>query len=267
MPIAINTNVAASAAAINLNRSNVMLQKSLDRLSSGSRITSPADDAAGLSVSMKLSAAVRRTDAINNNVSNAISFLQTQDGSLQAAGDILDRMSELRTLYEDVTKSSSDKSNFDTEFNALKDQLADIAAEKFNGINIFGGSTSTLSVVTVEDASQSVDINQADLNSAISAITAVSSLSSIGVSTITGSIQSVANLRATNGAQNSRLLFASDLLSTNRINLEAANSRIIDVDVAKESTDFARNNILVQAGTAMLAQANASSQSALRLLG
>jgi flagellin len=268
MSVVINTNPSATAASVNLGTSNAMLQKSLSRLSSGTKIVNPADDAGGLAVSMKLSAAVRRTDATNTNVNNAVSFLQTQDGGMKTAGAILDRVSELRTLYDDVTKSSSDKANYDSEFTALRDQLAQISAQKFNGINLYGGgATATLSVTASEDGTQAISINQADLNSAVSNISGQTSLSSIGISTVTNAIQSVATLRASNGAQSSRLQFASEMLTTNRINLEAANSRIIDTDVAAESTKFARYNILVQSGTAMLSQANQSSQVALRLLG
>ena len=106
MGLVINTNTAATSASANLNASNAMLQKSLSRLSSGNKIVSPADDAGGLAVSMKLTAAIRRNDAVHTNVSNAVSFLQTQDGAMKTASKMLDRMSELRTLYDDVTKSS-----------------------------------------------------------------------------------------------------------------------------------------------------------------
>jgi flagellin len=267
MSIVINTNSAASAAAANLNASNAMLQKSLSRLSSGFKIASPADDAGGLAVSMKLNAAISRNDAVNTNVSNAISFLQTQDGAMKTAAKILDRMSELRTLYDDVTKTTSDKDNYDSEFTELKAQMADVVAEKFNGISLFGNSAATLTVNTTEDSSQNVAINQSDLNTATTTLASASSLSSIGVSTVSAAITSVADLRATNGAQTSRLQFASEMLTVNRTNLEAANSRIVDTDIARESTAYARNNILVQSGTAMLAQANQTSQVALRLLG
>lgn len=266
MGLVINTNAAASAASVNLNKSNAMLQKSLQRLSSGYKIASPADDAGGLAVSMKLSAAIKRTDAVNTNVSNAISFLQTQDGALSTAGKIVDRISELRTLYNDVTKSSSDKANYNTEFTQLKSQLTSIAAEKFNSISLFAGSGS-LTVYTTEDATQSVTVSQSNVTNSVSSISSASTLSAVAVSAVSTAIENLATLRATNGAQTSRLQFASEMLTVNRTNLEAANSRIIDTDVATESTQFARNNILVQSGSAMLAQANQSSQVALRLLG
>ena len=265
MGLVINTNTAATSASANLNSSNAALQKSLSRLSSGNKIVSPADDAGGLAVSMKLTAAIRRNDAVNTNVSNAISFLQTQDGAMKTASKILNRMSELRTLYDDVTKSSSDKGNYNTEFTQLQSQLQDVEDEKFNGISLFGNTT--VDVYTTEDASQTVTINRSDLDGQTSTITGAASISALQVSQFTTAIQNVADLRATNGAQTSRLQFASEMLTTNRTNLEAANSRIVDTDIARESTAFAKNNILVQSGTAMLAQANQSSQIALRLLG
>ena len=265
MGLVINTNTAATSASANLNASNAMLQKSLSRLSSGNKIVSPADDAGGLAVSMKLTAAIRRNDAVHTNVSNAVSFLQTQDGAMKTASKMLDRMSELRTLYDDVTKSSSDKSNYNTEFTQLQAQLLDVMDEKFNSIDLFGSSN--LTVQTTEDASQSVDIAQANLSTSVSAVNTANSVSDVSIAQITTSIQNVADLRATNGAQTSRLQFAAEMLTTNRTNLEAANSRIVDTDIARESTAFAKNNILVQSGTAMLAQANQSSQIALRLLG
>jgi flagellin len=267
MSVVINTNSAATAAYNNLATSNTMLRKSLNRLSSGLKIVQPSDDAGGLAVSMKLSAQIRRTDAASTNVANAQSFLQVQDGALKTAGNILSRISELKTLSTDVTKSSSDIANYETEFDSLKSQLTSITSEQFNGVSVFGSST--LSVAINESGSQTVSITKANLTSAVSGVTGVADLTTSGfaVSTITTALESVATSRATNGAEYSRLDFARELLASNKQNLEAANSRIIDVDVAAESTQLARYSILVQSGTAMLAQANASSQIALRLLG
>lgn len=246
-----------------------MLQKSLNRLSSGLKITSPADDAGGLAVSMKMSAAIKRTDAVNTNLANAQSFLQTQDGGFQTAGKVLDRMSELKTLASDVTKNATDIANYDTEFDALKAQLTAISSETFNGVSLFtsGASATTLSVATTEDQQTTVNINQAALGNAVTNATSATDLADVTLAQLTGAIENVATLRAENGAQSSQLSFASDLLTVNKQNLEAANSRIIDVDVASESTQLARANILVQAGSAMLGQANASSAIALQLLG
>lgn len=272
MSVVINTNSAATMAYGNLAASNTMLQRSLNRLSSGYKIVQPSDDAGGLAVSMKLSAAIKRTDAASNNVANAQSFLTVQDGALKTAGKILERISELKTLSEDVTKGTNDVNNYKTEFNALKAQLTALAAEQFNGVSVFASSSNTTVNVSVnESGTQTVAITKANLNGTggdLAAITGASvSLGSLTVSAINTALQNVATSRAQNGAEYSRLSFAAEMLSTNKQNLEAANSRIIDVDVAAESTQLARYSILVQSGTAMLAQANASSQIALRLLG
>jgi len=280
--ISINTNSAASAAAYNLGNVNISLQKSLQRLSSGSRINSSNDDAGGLAVSMKLSAAIRRTEATQANVNNSMAFLETQDGVLKSADKLVARMSELAQLANDVTKSSSDLSLYQTEVNTLKSQLSLMMSESFNGISLFSSGTtttpataSTLSVVASQDGSQTIGITQADLLSVGRHVGTTSSLgidissttgAKAAISTVNAAIQNLAQLRAYNGAEQSRLNFASDTLSLNKTNLEAANSRIIDVDVAEESSKLARFNILQQAGTAMLAQANQSSQSLLRLL-
>lgn len=273
MSVVINTNFAATVAANNLASSNMSLQKSLNRLSSGSKIVTPADDAGGLAVSMKLSAAARRQGAVASNLGNAVSFLQSQDGGLKVTGKVLDRISELRTLHDDVTKSTGDKANYNTEFKSLQSQLTAIAGEKFNGVSMF--SATGLTVYTTEEGAggsgSSVSLAGRDLagsSTGVGALTnSASTLGSISLSSITTAIENVATFRAQNGAEQSRLGFASELLTVNKANLEAASSRITDVDVAQESTQLARFNILVQSGTAMLSQANQSAQIALKLLG
>ena len=291
MSVVINTNSAASLASYNLSNTNVNLQRSLQRLSSGSRINSSFDDAGGLAVSMKLSASIRRTEATQANVGNAIAFLQTQDGVLKSADKILSRMSELAALAQDVTKSSNDLSLYNTELGVLQDQFHLMLSEKFNGISLFAAGTAggaatgtntpetlaTMTVVTSHDGDQTVGITQADLDAISWNIGTANGQSfsmqidsfdgaKAAVMTVQTAIQDLAMLRANNGAEQSRLTFASEMLSVNKINLEAANSRIIDVDVATESSQLARFNILQQAGTAMLAQANQSTQSILRLI-
>jgi flagellin len=275
MSVVINTNSAATSAAYNLSNTNVNLQRSLNRLSSGSRINSAYDDAGGLAVSMKLSASIRRTDATLANVNNAIAFLQTQDGVIKTADKLVNRMSELATLAQDVSKSNDDRSLYNKELQILQDQLDLMLSEKFNGITLFtsaGSAGTTQTVVTSHDGAQTVGITQVDLNS-IASSTGVGgydiSTQSGAMSAVTAiqvQIQNLANIRANNGAEQSRLTFAADMLAVNKTNLEAANSRILDVDVADESTKLARYNILQQAGTAMLAQANQSTQSILRLI-
>jgi flagellin len=257
MSVVINTNYAATVASNNLAASNTMLQRSLNRLSSGSKIVNPADDAGGLAVSMKISAAAKRSAAASSNIGNAVSFLQTQDGVLKVAAKILDRMSELATLHTDPTKNSTDLANYEAEFTELSTELGNLAGEEFNGIALFANS---ITVKTNESGSQSLSFTAVDL------ATDTGSVDITDLSTITGAIEAVATSRAQNGAYQSVLGFASEALTVNKANLEAANSRIVDVDVASESTQLARWNILVQSGTAMLAQANQSAQGALRLI-
>ena len=273
MSVVINTNTPATLASYNLTTTNANLQRSLNRLSSGSRINSAYDDAGGLAVSMKLSASIRRTDATLANVQNSIAFLQTQDGVIKNADKIVNRMSELATLAQDVTKNDEDRELYNEELQILQQQLNLTLSEKFNGISLFdaaGSAGSTMTVVTSHDGVQTVGITQVDLNSIAAAVDLYDIGSYTGataaVSAIQNQIQNLANIRANNGAEQSRLTFAADMLSINKVNLESANSRILDLDVADESTKLARFNILQQAGTAMLAQANQSTQSILRLL-
>jgi flagellin len=222
---------------------------------------------------MKLSAAAKRQGAALANLGNATSYLQTQDGALQVAGKVLDRISELKTLYADPTKNTSDLANYDSEFTALQAQLTALTTEKFNGVALFG--TNSLTVSVTEDAATGSAVTMAardlgNTSTGVGTVTlaGISNLGNTGLalSVITAAIQSVATMRATNGAEQSRLGFASQLLTTNKANLEAATSRITDVDVASESTQLARWNTLVQAGTSMLSQANQSAQTALKLL-
>ena len=258
MSVVINTNSAATIAANNLSASNTSLQRSLNRLSSGSKIVNPSDDAGGLAVSMTLSAAAHRSGAAENNIGNAVSFLQTQDGVLKTMGKIVDRMSELSTLYGDQTKSATDKANYDTEYKELVKEISSLSGQKFNGTVV----TASIAVKTDEAGGSTVTTTLAD----VSAAKGLTNLATDATATITTALDGIATARAQNGAAQSVLGFASEVLTVNKANLEAANSRIVDVDVASESTQLARWNILVQAGTAMLAQANQSAQSALKLI-
>jgi flagellin len=284
--ISLNTNTASMSAAYNLSNTNVNLQRSLNRLSSGSRINSSFDDAGGLAVSMKLSASIRRTEATQANVNNALSYLETQDGVLKTAEKVVSRMSELIQLGADVTKSTTDTELYQTEYESLQDQLVSMLKEEFNGVSLFAtaGLTAnghdTLEVVTSEDGEQKIDISQLDLSDLTDTVGTSATTGTIiaddvfdsatgaaaAISNITDAIQTLATLRAKNGSEQVRMTFAADMLAVNKTNLEAANGRITDVDIASESANLARLNILQQAGTAMLAQANQANQSVLRLL-
>jgi flagellin len=270
--ISINVNSAASASGLNLGKTNDALQKSLQRLSSGSRIVTSSDDAGGLAVSMKMSAALKRTEATAINLQNAKSYLQTQDGAFKVADKVLSRMSELATLANDPTKNSGDIALYNKEFQNLRSQLVSLATEKFNGVPLFGTGSSPSGFHFGRRLSNSGHFPSDILGGAISASVIERHHELTGASaptdtvTIQNAIQYLAELRAQNGAEESRVNFAMDMLKINAINLEAANSRIIDVDVAAESTQLARYQILQQAGTAMLAQANTSQQTLVRLL-
>ena len=266
MALTVNTNTTASNSARIFNLTNSQLQKSLTRLASGKRINNPGDDAGGLAVSVQMSAAIRRNGAVQNNVANAMSYLQTQDGAMQTIGSIVDRISELKMLHQDVTKSSADKANYNTEFKQLQGQLENLKAETFNGVNLFGASLAAVAIT--EDGGQSVQLTKISMANILTNVCKSStSLGALSLTDIKTAISNIATQRATNGAQSNRLQFAADMLAINKVNLEAANGRIMDTDVASESTEFAKLQILSQANSAMLAQANALPQAALRLIG
>lgn len=294
----INTNTQAIAGARNLNHSQEMLGRSLTRLSSGSKIVNPSDDAAGLAVSEKLDAQGRRVRAATTNVQNAISYVQTADGFMSGMTKILSRMSELAILAKDVTKNSTDIDLYGKEFVALQDQLratiggdaTDIGGNSentplgaFNGISLFGAKATPLTVTIGQAVGQDMVIGDSNLQDPAAAMNAIihqgvpnpltgvatydlALTDSDAIQKITDGIQNVAQERATLGASQSRLELAASTLQIEYENLSSAISRIRDVDVAEESTQLSRYNILVQSGTAMLAQANSTPQSVLKLL-
>jgi flagellin len=272
----INTNINALNATRSLSESQAMLSRSLARLSSGSKIVKPSDDAAGLAVSEKLQAQNARINAARTNTQNAMSFVQTADGFMKSMNQILSRMSELTAMAKDVTKNASDIQLYDSEFQALKAQLSDTIGDgtnpalgSFNGISIFGPNSGGLLVTIGESPDHTMTIGEINLRDASGAIGQLIA-SGTDVTTAGGivveAIQQVATERATLGASQSRLEIAATQLLVQFENLEAAISRIRDVDVAEEATELAKSQILVQSGTAMLAQANSVPQTVLRLL-
>ena len=265
----INTNTSAQSSARLLGESSSLLSKSLARLSSGSKIISPEDDAAGLAVSMRFDAQINRTQAANSNVGNAISFNQTQDGFLGKVQKALDRMSELSVLAQDVTKVDADRALYDKEFQTLGSYITNIATKDFNGVSLF--SSTSQSVTTDSEGGtfsmSGINLGAGAYTGATSASVSTAAAAALALTSVKSAITQMATDRATLGATHARLSYTSEQLGVLKDNLAASNSRIKDVDVAEESTSFAKYNILVQAGTAMLAQANSSPQSALRLLG
>ena len=264
----INTNTSANNATRLLAESTARLTRSLGRLTSGSKINSPEDDAAGLAVSLKFDAQINRNSAARSIVDNATSFSQTRDGFLSKVSKALDRMSELATLAQDATKSTADKTNYNTEFTALQAYISDIGTKDFNGVSLFS-SGSNYSVVKDSDggtfALDAVELNNTAL--AGSAVTIAQVTVGTAIATLKTAIEAVSTHRAKIGANISRLNLTGEQLSILNENLSASVSRIKDVDVAEETTQYAKYNILVQSGTAMVSQANALPQSALRLLG
>ena len=324
MPIVVNSNASATEASFNLSRANDSLRKSLGRLSSGNRINSPADDAGGLAVAYKLDSKLNRTEAVIQNSQNALSYLQVQDGALSTVGKILDRMGELRTMAQDITKNSGDIENYSKEFIELQSQLGQIKQEKFNGISLFatqgdtiensgigpfngtytdmGGQSVTydkfartlFTAASGKDTDGSISLNVVNLqfvlsigtlsgsnstascdlggfdngsNAGINAGGFISSILDVSVGQFAEAIERLADMRAENGAEQNRVMNSIGLLQTNMTNLEAAHGRIMDADIALESTRFARHNVLVQASAAMTAQANQLTNVALQLLG
>ena len=316
MPITVNSNPAAAAANFYMSKNNYALQKSINRLSSGSKIVHPNDDAGGLAVSMKLESAVTRLKGANKNIQNGISFLEVQDGVLANASKIMNRMIELKGLSQDVLKNSSDNDNYNREFRNLQVQLYEMSHITFNGVSLFANLNSeggqavfddmnqrldrdnTMSIYVSSDGTSgpTVSINKALLLSALSidedvadigtgisysdgvnqnngGVTFASetyaggiSLGTISVGVFTKALENLATLRADNGGTMSRLQYASDNATLQAKNFAAANGRIVDVDIAEESTNLAKYQILSQASASMIAQANSSMDIALMLL-
>ena len=326
MSLNISTNTAALRAGTQLAINQTRLQKSFDRLASGTKLSSPVDDPGGLAVSMKLSAAVNRISGAESNVQNAISFMEVQDGMLDSVGKIIDRMSELKGLSsQDPMKSSQDRASYNNEFKDLQAQLYDIGKMKFNGVSlfaehkngggqaVFGGESdysttdNTLTIYTSAEgaAGSKVSIHKSVLLSALTFNTRVDSdgdrdsvafnaatngtgngeetepfnatfatqsggsfldLADISVGVISQALENVAFLRSQNGGVHSRLAFNAQSLTQQKTNMRAALGRMVDVDIAEETTNLAKYSVLSQASASILAQANSNTDLALMLL-
>ena len=268
----IKTNISALTSARNLNENQDSLSRSLGRLSSGSKLVNPSDNAAGFAVSIRLDAQISRIQAAGDNIGNALSFSQTQDGYLKKVAKALDRMGELSMLALDETKSDTDRGLYNNEFVNLQKFVESSSTRDFNAVSMFGGNNFN---VTID--SEGTGFSYSGINLTASTFTNVTNAGSVSLTTTVNAtraltkvklaINQLASDRATVGANQAALNMYQEQLGTLKDNMSAANSRIKDIDVAEESTNFAKYNILVQAGTAMLSQANSSSQSVLRLLG
>ena len=322
MPLNITTNAAAASASYYLGKNQSALQKSMTRLASGKKIIAPYDDPGSLSVSMKLQASINRLGGAQNNIRNAISFLEVQDGLLAFGGRILDRMAELKGLSsQDPMKSSLDQASYNDEFKDLQVQLYEMSQQTFNGVSLFAqfatdnatglvnstpvqfrGSNSednTLTIFTSSDGNDgskvslsksallsAITINAGTLNASVYANTNTTNgvnqaavytfasetveqtmdLDQISVGVFAKALENIASLRAENGGTMSRLSYSDEMISQMKSNMKAALGRIVDVDIAEESTNMAKYNVLTQASAAMLAQANSTTDIALMLL-
>ena len=270
----INTNMEALQTANNLNASQTELSKSLSRLSSGSRIIKPSDDAAGLAVTSRLRAQIKRLDSALSNVVNAVSFTQTQDGFMKTMDKALRRMGELAMLAKDGTKSQSDLNLYQKEFQQLQDYVDNTRTKDYNAVSMFGSATLNVTVDSEGNtfamppidlgAGTTVGAYSAAVTSAVQLTT--SSFAAEALTKVKDAISQIAIDRAQLGAVQSRLNFTNDQLNITKENLQSAISRVADVDIATEATNYARYQILVQSGTQMLTQANNLPNAALQLL-
>ncbi len=274
MALRINTNVPSINAQRGLTAVGSRLEKNFQHLTTGLRIASAADDAAGLGISERLRAQTRSLTQAQRNANDGISLVQTAEGSLNEVSNILIRMRELAVQSNNGTVSAGDKDTLDQEFQDLISEVDRIAqSSDFNTIKLLDGSSSTVTF-QVGSGVAATDTISVDLDSALASDLGVNSLdiSSAGsptgaISAIDAAIDQVSGVRGDLGAAQNRLQSTISNLGVSIESLSAAESRIRDVDVAFETADLTRNSILQQAALAMLAQANVQPQSALSLLG
>jgi len=275
MGLRINTNVASMNAQRSLARTQADLGSSFRRLSTGLRIATAADDAAGLAISERFRSQIRSLDQAQRNANDGISMLQTAEGSLNEMSNILVRLRELAVQANNGTVSGEDKDTLNEEFSALVEEVDRIAqSTDFNGINLLDGSSATVTFQVGSGTTAGVDTLDVSLQSALSSDLGISALdigsggaATTAIAGIDGAINTVSSLRGSLGAVQNRLDSTRNNLAVQVENLSAAESRIRDVDVAAEMSRLTRNQILQQASTSMLAQANAQPQVALALLG
>ena len=280
MPLYVNTNVASLFAQRHLNASQGAAQKSLARLSTGLRINSAADDAAGLAISNKFRSQIRSLEQAQRNANDGISVIQTAEGSLEQMGEILNRMRELSIQSANGSLTDTDRTFLHAEFSTLVGEIDRIASSTdFNARKLLNGSASAGVAFQVGAGNTTNDrITISIANAQTSRLgTAGTKLNTMAVSTVTkarnslgvidAALTQISNIRSTLGASQNRLNVTIDNLGTSIENLSASNARIRDADVARETANLTRAQILVQAGVSVLAQANQSPQIALSLLG
>lgn len=272
----INTNLSAINAWRALETNNTNTQKALQKLSSGYRINSAADDAAGLAISEKMKAQIAGLNQAQRNAQDGISLLQTAEGALNETHSILQRMRELVVQAGNGTNSDTDLDNIGKEITALQDEITRIAEQtQFNGKNLLDGTVSSITFQVGANSDQVIGLSLTNMDAAsltvdASSVSVYSGTDASSVSTMLGLIDDAINAvsvqRGEFGALQNRLEHTINNLGTASENLTAAESRIRDVDMAQEMMEFTKDNILNQAATAMLAQANQQPQTVLQLL-
>jgi len=272
----INTNVSSLNAQNKLQTTQKALQKSFQRLSSGFRINSASDDAAGLGISENLKSKIRSYSVAERNTNNAISMANTAEGGLNQISGIIIRMRELAVQSANGDLSSTDRGYLDTEFQLLKEEITRLAeTTEFNGKELLAGTATSINfqvgINTTSFDTIAVEFGGVSLASLGISASSVSGATAAGataaIDSLDAALQTVSTNRAKFGAATNRLQVAVSNSQTIRTNLQAANSAIRDVDVAEETAALARSQVLLQAGTSILAQANQSPQQALSLIG
>ncbi|MGK0367616.1 MAG: flagellin [Thermoproteota archaeon] len=277
MGFRINTNVSSISAQRALTKTNQSSQKSLTQMSSGSRIVTASDDAAGMAISEKLKANIRSLGQANRNANDGISMIQVAEGGLNETQSILTRLRELSIQAASDTVGDSERKFSDLEYQNLKEEMQRISeVTEFNGTKLLNGDGDKLDFqigINNDDFQDRISYNVQDTNSSLESLGlgGIDVMSKVGaqgsLDNIDSAIEKVSGQRSQLGALQNRLTSTSNNLQTTSENLSAANSRIRDVDYAEATAQNAKNNILAQAGTSVLAQANAAGQGALRLIG
>lgn len=278
MSISIRTNTSSLNAQRTLGKTQTALKENMSKLSSGFRVRSAADDAAGLAISEKMKAQIRSLHQAERNANDGISLIQTADGALNELHGIMDRMRELGVQSANGTYTNADRKFLNDEFGALKSEIDRIVkVTEFNGHKLADGTVSSLTfqIGINSTANDKISVSLASMGT--SNLGGATKVSALSVSTVTKSLNAITMIddaigdistqRSKLGAVQNRLQVASSNLASYRENLSSANSQIRDVDVANETADMARNNILMQAGVSVLAQSNQMPQIALNLIG
>jgi len=264
MSLRIQSNVEALGAHRNLTQTSDKIAKSMERLSSGYRINRAADDAAGLAISERMRSQINGLSQANRNIQDGVSLVQTAEGNLDEVHSMLQRVRELAVQYKNGTLSSSDQAAIQTEVNQLASEIERIGTSaKFNGITLLATAGAVTFQVGVGD-SESISVSTISLGSSVGSFTSLSN--STAISAIDAAISAVSTARSGFGAVQNRLDHAGASTQVYMENLTAAESRVRDVDMAAEMVTLTKNQILQQAGTSMLAQANQAPQSILSLL-